>query len=413
MTSSFLDNAFFRNIYCNLASSDSARCAGGGPFGDGLFPPGWEWFAFLVTAFLTVFVVINGALLGVNAYIWGERRLIGRIQGRPGPNRWGPFGLLTPVADLIKILTKEDIVPAAADRLLFFLAPFLIVVPVLLVFAVVPFGSSSWVADLNIGLLYVLAVLSVESFAPVMAGWGSQNRYAMFGALRAVALLVSYEIPMVLSLLGVLMIAGSLSLVDVVHAQSVPFILVQPLGFLVFFIGTVAEIQRAPFDLAEAESELVGGYHTDYSGIRWGLFQAGEFLATIAGAAIIVTVFLGGWRGPDFLPSHAWFFIKLTGVLVVMTWIRGTLPRLRIDQVTSFAWKGLLPLAALNVVLSALLSLIWPAPTNGELWIMVAINMTVAAAALIVLGQFGPKAGERPTPAPVSTLREATPGGGN
>jgi NADH-quinone oxidoreductase subunit H len=407
VTDSFLDNAFFRNIYCNLASSDSPRCAGGGPFGDGLLPPGWEWLAFFVTTFAVVFVVVNAALMGVNMYIWGERRLLGRLQGRLGPNRWGPYGLLTPIADLIKVLTKEDIVPAAADRLVYGLAPVMLVVPVLLAFAVIPFGSSTWAADLNVGVLYVLAVLSVESFAPIMAAWGSQNRYAMFGGLRAVALLISYEIPLVLSLIGVLMIAGSLSMVEIVRAQSVPFALVQPLGFLVFLIGAVAEIQRAPFDLAEAESELVGGYHTDYSGIRWGLFQAGEFMATIVSAAIITTVFLSGWRGFDFLPSHAWFFIKLGGVLFLMTWIRATLPRLRIDQITSFAWKGLLPLAAVNVIASAVLSLIWPRPGTGELWAMAVINGLIAIAALYVLGQFGPRPGERPVPAPIMSREGA------
>ncbi|MBI2965370.1 MAG: NADH-quinone oxidoreductase subunit NuoH [Chloroflexi bacterium] len=404
MTDGFLDNAFFRNIYCNLASSGSDRCAGGGPFGDGLLPPGWEWLAFLVTAFVTVFVVVNGALMAVNLYIWGERRLLGRLQGRLGPNRWGPFGLLTPIADLIKVLSKEDIVPAAADRLVYSLAPVLLVVPVLLAFAVIPFGSSTWAANLNVGVLYLIAVLSVESFAPITAAWGSQNRYAMFGGLRAVALLVSYELPLVLSLIGVLMIAGSLSLVDIVNAQDVPFALVQPLGFLVFLIGSVAEIQRAPFDLSEAESELVGGYHTDYSGIRWGLFQAGEFMSTMVSGAIIATVFLSGWRGFDFLPSHAWFFIKFAGVLFVMTWIRATLPRLRIDQITSFAWKGLLPLAAVNLLASAVLSLIWPRPSVGELWAMAAVNVVVAAAAIYVLGQFGPKPGERPRPAVAPAL---------
>ncbi|MBI4306103.1 MAG: NADH-quinone oxidoreductase subunit NuoH [Chloroflexi bacterium] len=400
MTDAFLENAFFRNIYCNLASSASPRCAGGGPFGDGMFPAGMEWLAFLITAFVIIFLVVNAALLAVNIYIWGERRLVARLQARLGPNRWGPYGLLTPIADLIKILTKEDIVPAAADRLVFNLAPVLIVVPVLLVFAVIPFASSTWVADLNVGVLYIIAVLSVGSYSAVMAGWGSQNRYAMLGAFRAVALLVSYELPMVLALIGVLMITGSMSLVDVVHDQNVPFALVQPLGFLIFLIGSVAEIQRPPFDLAEAESELIGGYHTDYSGIKWGLFQAGEFMATIASAAIITTLFLSGWRGWGFLPSHIWFLIKLVAVLFAMTWLRGTLPRLRIDQVTAFAWKGLLPLAALNLVVSGVLSFIWPAPGVAELWVMAIVNLAVAAVSIFTLGLLlGPRPGERTTPA--------------
>ncbi len=301
MAPDFLDNAFFRNIYCNLSSSDDGRCA---ERVFSILPDGFEWLAFLITGLVIAAVLINGLLGSVIVFIWAERRLLGRFQSRLGPNRWGPFGTLTPVADAIKTMFKEDIVPDAADRWVFNAAPVVMMVPSLMVLAVIPWGSGTFLADLNIGLLFIIAITSLSTFAVVMAGWGSQNRYAMFGAMRAVALLISYEIPMALSLLGVLMITGSLSLVSVVAAQDVPFILVQPLGFLVFFIATTAEINRTPFDVAEAESELGAGYHTDYSGMKFGLFLNAEFAATILSAAVVVAVFLGGGRGWDFLPSQ-------------------------------------------------------------------------------------------------------------
>jgi len=402
----FLDNAFFRNIYCNLSESDDVRCSGGGWLGDGLLPGGFEWLAFLITAILMAAILITLVLNASLVFIWAERRLLGRFQSRIGPNRWGPYGSLTPIADAVKTLFKEDIVPAAADRWVFNAAPVIMMVPSLMVLAVIPWGTGTFLADLNVGILFIIAITSLSTFAIVMAGWGSQNRYAMFGAMRAVALLISYEIPMAISLLGVLMIAGSLSLVSVVEAQNVPFILVQPLGFLVFFIASVAEINRAPFDVAEAESELGSGYHTDYSGMKFGLFINAEFTATILSSAVIVAVFLAGGRGWGFLPSQAWFILKMVPVLFFIVWTRASWPRLRIDQILSLAWKGLIILAFINVAVSAILSFIWPAPSTSELWLMAAINFGVLIVSVFAISSWF---GSGPVSTPRMSHDEALP----
>lgn len=406
----FLDNSWFRNIYCNLAQSGDARCAGGGWFGDGLLPVGWEWLAFLITGFVIALILVNGILGGVVLFIWAERRLLGRFQTRTGPNRWGPWGILTPVADAIKTMFKEDVVPEQADRWVFNAAPVVMMVPALLVLGVIPVGAGMYLADINVGLLYIIAVTSLSTIAIVMAGWGSQNRYAMFGAMRSVAMLVSYEIPMVLSLVGVLLLAGSLSLVDVVNAQKLPFILVQPLGFLVFFIAAIAEISRPPFDLPEAESELTSGYHTEYSGMKFGLFLNAEFAAAIVTSAVVVTVFLSGWRGFGWLPSQAWFLIKVAAVLFFLTWSRATWPRLRIDQIMRFAWKGLLPLALINILVSAIEIQIWPQPTSQEMWIMAGINIPVMLGSVWVLGRIlGPRPGPKPELVGLELASESRP----
>jgi NADH-quinone oxidoreductase subunit H len=408
----FLDNSFFRNIYCNLSESDDIRCSGGGWLGDGLLPGGFEWLAFLITAIVMAMVLINLVLGSVLIFIWAERRLLGRFQSRSGPNRWGPYGTLTPVADAIKTLFKEDIVPTAADRWVFNAAPIIMMVPAMMVLAVIPWGTGTFLADLNIGILFIIAITSLSTFAIVMAGWGSQNRYAMFGAMRAVAMLISYEIPMALSLIGVLMLAGSLSLVSVVNAQDVPFILVQPLGFLVFFIASVAEINRAPFDVAEAESELGAGYHSDYSGMKFGLFVNAEFMATILSAAVIVAVFLSGGRGWDFIPSQGWFIIKMVPVLFFIVWTRASWPRLRIDQILTFAWKGLIILAFINVAVSAILSFVWPDPSTAELWLMAAINFGVLIVSVLAVGSwFGPGTAGTPKMAHGDSLPRPRPAG--
>lgn len=391
-----LANSWFRAIYCNIAGS-SDTCMESHGYQPGFLWAGGEWLAFLITGLAITMVLVNGVLAGVIIFIWAERRLLARFQARLGPNRWGPMGTLTPVADAIKTMFKEDIVPSAADRWVFNTAPVIMMLPALLVLAVIPFSPGTFLADINVGILFIIAVTSLSTFAIVMAGWGSQNRFAMFGAVRSVGLLISYEIPMVLSLVGVLLLSQSLSLVDVVGAQTLPFILVQPLGFLVFFVASIAEINRPPFDLAEAESELGAGYHSDYSGMKFGLFMNGEFAATLISAAIIVTVFLSGWRGFWWLPDQAWFFLKLFGVLFFMIWTRASWPRMRIDQVMAFAWKGLLPLTLLNIVVSAIELQIWNNPTVGQLWIMSGINLAVMVASILVLGRFF---GPRVPPAP-------------
>ena len=376
MDQSFLDNSLWRNIYCLLAG-DSAGCSAR-DYASGLLPGGMGWLAFAITALAIIGLVINGVLGGVIVLIWGERRLFGRFQSRTGPNRWGPFGMLTSVADAIKTMFKEDVVPVDADRILFNLAPILIATPALLVFAVIPFGIGTYVADLNVGVLFIMAVTSLTTLSVLTAAWSSANRIAILSALRSVALLISYEIPMALALVGVIMLAGSLSLGQIVQAQGIPFILVQPLAFFVFFIAAMAEMARAPFDLTEAESELAAGYLNDYASMKFGLFFLAEFMAEISTAAIVTTLFLSGWKGWEPIPSHFWFMAKLILVLFVIIWFRMTLPRLRIDQVLKFAWKGLFELTLINIVVTAILIGIWPQPTTAQLWMMAAVNWPVA-----------------------------------
>ena len=380
MSSTFLDNSLFRNIYCYLASGSDACDARG--YGTAVLPSGLEWLAFAITAFIIINVVINAALGSVVVYIWAERRILGRIQNRTGPNRWGPFGMFTSVADAIKTLFKEDIVPDEADRWLFNLAPILMVVPVLMVLSVIPFGLGTFVVDLNVGILFVIAITSLSGISVVLAAWASGNRVAIFAGMRSVAMLISYEIPMALALVGVLMLAGSMSLGKIVDAQDVPFILVQPLGLFVFLLAAQAETSRTPFDLIEAESELAAGYLNDYSSMKFGIFFLAEFLATIIAAMLIVTLFLGGWRGWAPIPSHVWFAGKTALVLVFIMWMRFSWPRLRVDQILALAWKGLFELTLINIFATAILMMIWPEPTYSQLWMMAGINWVVFFASI-------------------------------
>ena len=397
MTPTIFDNGVFRNIYCLLAGG-SDTCAERG-YAAGMLPAGLEWLALAVTAAVITFVVINVGLGLVVAYIWGERRVLGRIQNRTGPNRWGPFGMLTSVADAIKTMFKEDIIPDQADRLLFTLAPVLMVLPPLLVLAVIPYGLGVFVVDINIGILYVIAVTSLSGIAVVLAAWASGNRVSIFAGMRAVAMLISYEIPMALSVVGVLMLAGSMSLGAIVDAQDVPFFLVQPLGVFVFLVAVQAETGRTPFDLIEAESELAAGYLNDYSSMKFGIFFLAEFLATITAAMIIVTLFFGGWRGFAPIPSVVWFAGKTVLVLLFIMWFRFSWPRLRVDQILSLAWKGLFELTLVNIVVTGLLIAIWPQPTYAQLWIIAGINWVVffislwAVAKLLGTREYGKEEG--------------------
>lgn len=286
-----------------------------------------------------------------------ERKIIARMQNRIGPNRVGKWGLLQPLADGIKMLTKEDIVPFKADPVLHFLAPILIVAPSLLVFAVVPFGRNMTAVDLNVGLLFFIAISSTSTIAIFMASWGSHNKYSILGGMRSVAQMISYELPMVLSVVPVILIAGSLSTNDIVLAQSgwngMKWFVFTPwglFGFIIFFLCGVAEVNRSPFDLAEAESELVAGFHTEYSGMKFALFYMAEFMSSFTVCGLSATLFLGGWQGPAFLPSWGWFFLKTYALIFVMIWFRGTLPRLRVDQLMGLAWKFLLPLTLINIL---------------------------------------------------------------
>lgn len=297
---------------------------------------------------------------------WLERKVMARIQDRFGPNRVGRYGLLQPLADGVKMLTKEDVVPRGADRIAHTLAPIVIVIPALLLFSVIPFSPSARIADLNTGLLFFVAVSSLQTLAIFMAGWGSRSKFSLLGAVRTAAQIVAYEVPMILSLATVVMIAGSLSMVQVVEAQAARWFVATPWGFAafaIFFICALAEVNRTPFDLPEAESELVGGFHTEYSGMKFALFYMAEYLSVFAISALGATLFLGGWKGP-LLPAPIWLLIKTYSLVFVMIWIRGTWPRFRIDQLMAFAWKCLLPISLVNVLAAGVWYLL-PAPWGG------------------------------------------------
>jgi NADH-quinone oxidoreductase subunit H len=282
--------------------------------------------------------------------IWLERRLLGLWQDRYGPNRVGPFGLMQVLADMIKIFTKEDWIPPFADKALFVLAPAVIVATVLLSFAVVPFAPGIVVADLNIGLLFFLAMSSLGVYSVVLAGWASDNKYSLLGGMRAVAQMLSYEVFMGLSLMGVVMLTGSFNLTTIVEAQrGLWFCIPQFLGLVVFMTAGVAEMRRLPFDLPEAESELVAGYHSEYSGMKFGMFYVGEYLGMTLISMMITTLFFGGWLGPV-LPPIVWFLLKTFAFIAFFILVRATLPRPRYDQLMSFAWKVMLPIALLNLV---------------------------------------------------------------
>ena len=337
----------------------------------------WHWLVFTI-------IIIAFVLTMVMGFIWIERRGMGRMQARLGPNRTGPFGLLQPVADAIKVLLKEDIIPARADRIIHWLAPVVAFAPALMIFAVVPFQDGALLADLNIGILYVVAISSVSTVGIFMAGWGSNSKYPLLGAMRNVAAVVSYEIPLVIAILGVVLIAGSLSLNQIVMAQDIPFILLKPLGFLLFFIAGCAEINRSPFDLMEADSELVAGFHLEYSGMKFALFYLAEYAEAVAISAIITTLFLGGWRGPV-LPPWLWFLLKVAAVFFVMVWTRTTFPRVRIDQLMALAWKFLLPLALINLIITSVQVLAWPEALPPY---MILVNIAIMAILIVLWSRF-------------------------
>jgi NADH-quinone oxidoreductase subunit H len=340
--------------------------------------PGWA--AYIVPAIVGIVVVLGFVLTMVIVFIWYERRLLGRFQVRLGPNRLGPEGIFQPIATAVKILLKEDIVPAKSDKVIHWLAPVIVFVPVLMIFAVVPFGERAILTDLNVGIVYVVAISSISAVGIYMAGWASNNKYALISALRAVAQMVSYELPVVLAILGVVLMSGSLSMTQIVASQKIPFLLLQPLGFVIFFLGTVAEMNRSPFDLLEADSEIVAGYHIEYSGMKFAMFYLGEYGHALAYSCIIATLFLSGWQGP-LLPPIIWLVIKVMAVFFVIVWMRSTLPRLRVDQLMAFAWKGLLPMAIINLFIVAA-EVLWLSEITP--WLMVAVNF-VFAGVLVLL----------------------------
>ncbi len=342
--------------------------------------PWSDWqFGFWIHLLIFGIGIISLLLGSVIIFIWLERRLVGRFQRRLGPNRAGPLGLLQSVADVIKILTKEDIVPSRADKLIFWIAPIVAFTPVVLMLAVVPVADGALLADLNIGILFVIAISSITALGVFMAGWASYNKYSILSAMRTVAQLVSYEMPLILSMVGVVIIAGSLSLNDIVKTQTVPFIVLQPAGFFIFFIASLAEINRTPFDLLEADSELVAGYNIEYSGMKFATFYLTEYCEAIVLSTLAATIFLGGWQGP-WLPPIVWLLLKIGIVFCFIVWIRSTLPRLRIDQVMGFAWKFLLPLAILNIFVTSIFVALWP---ETPAWLMGLTNLAILVAYIL------------------------------
>jgi NADH-quinone oxidoreductase subunit H len=324
---------------------------------------------FIIITLIKILVVFVVFLLMIAYLTWLERKLLGHFQVRLGPMRVGPHGLLQPIADGVKLLFKEELVPANVDKFIYNLAPLLVFIPALIIMAVIPFGDQITVlgqsidlviSDFNMGILYVFAITSLGVYGLVLAGWSSNNKYSLLGGLRSSAQMISYEVSLALSLIGVLMIAGSLSLVDIVGAQDKFFnwfIFRQPLGFLLYIVCAVAEINRTPFDLPEADNELVAGFYTEYSSMKFAMFFLGEYGSMINVGAVATTLFLGGWHGP-FLPPVIWFLIKLSAFLFFFIWIRATLPRFRYDQLMNFGWKVLLPLALLNVFITGLVMIL-------------------------------------------------------
>ena len=358
--------------------------------------PGWAMTVLQIAFPIAIIAVVAPAIMMY--FTWIERKLIARMQNRFGPTRVGIYGLAQPLADGLKMMIKEDVVPRHADKLLHTLAPIVALIPAILLFAVIPFGRRMVAADLNVGLLYILAISAISAYAIFMGGWASRSKFSMLGAVRAVAQIISYEVPGVLSVAALIMVTGTLSLVGIVEAQAQQWFVFMPwglVGFLIFFLSGVAEVNRTPFDMPEAESELVAGFHTEYSGMKFALWYMAEFLEAFAVCAFSTTLFLGGWQGPAIplwplllvgalwtgsaavlpkllrlvgvfalvsaairfagepVPSWAWFFGKTYLLVFVMVWFRGTFPRLRVDQLMGFAWKFLLPMALVNMFAAA------------------------------------------------------------
>lgn len=324
---------------------------------DLLYSPA-SWMNFGIFFLLaTIFLLV---ILGFVTYaILAERKVMGFMQLRYGPNQvGGRWGLLQTVADVMKLLLKEDIIPKLADRPLFILAPVIAFAPAFMVIATIPFTDKLQFADIGIGLLYYIAISGITTIGVVTGGWASNNKYALLGGMRAAAQMISYEIPLVMSVVGIVLITGSLNLNEIVAAQeNYWFILMQPLAFIIFIIASVAELNRTPFDLPEAESELVAGFHTEYSGFRWAFFMLAEYVYLFAMSALTTVLFLGGWLPLpflDFIPGAVWFAVKFSIVVFVLIWIRASFPRIRADQLMEFGWKVLLPLALANIFLTAI-----------------------------------------------------------
>jgi NADH-quinone oxidoreductase subunit H len=329
----------------------------------------------LVIPLIKIVILLNAVLVAVTYMVLLERKVIAWVQSRLGPMRVGPYGVLQPVADAVKLMIKEDITPTRADKWVFTAAPIIALVPALVVFAVIPFGPSInlfgrtvplYIADVNVGLLYIVSVASIGVYGLILAGYASNSKYPLLASLRASAQLISYEVAVTMTLVSLILMAGTLSMVGIVEAQREArlwFIFVQPVAFVIFFTGGLAETNRAPFDLPEAEQELTGGFHTEYSGMRFALFFLAEYANMIVVSSVATTLFLGGWLRPfpsvgflaflDFIPGWIWFLLKTFAFLYLFLWIRATLPRYRYDQLMRLGWKVLIPLAIANVIVTA------------------------------------------------------------
>jgi NADH-quinone oxidoreductase subunit H len=382
---------YFQNFFVNIARSWTAWISG--------FLPEWavNGVNFLIMAVILVMMPVIATL----TLTWMERKVIGRIQNRLGPNRVGPFGIFQAIADAVKMLVKEDITPDGADRPVFNFAPILIAAAAAMLWAVIPFGRGMTAADLNVGVLYIIAVGSFTTVAVLMAGWASNNKYALLGAFRAVAQLLSYEVPMVLAIAAVTLLVGSMKMGSVVEAQVVPFALVMPAVFIVYVLSAIAETGRSPFDLLEAESEIVAGYFVEYSGLKFGWFYIAEYGNLLALSAIATTLFLGGWRGPgvSVVPALGpfYFVAKTVALVFVLMWIRGTWPRVRIDQMMALAWKVLVP-AVLVLLLWAALVIKLPLPQFGQWALLFAGNIAVLLATLSLLSRAAKRYASFPQP---------------
>ncbi|MFP8966814.1 NADH-quinone oxidoreductase subunit NuoH [Pokkaliibacter sp. CJK22405] len=321
----------------------------------------WIYWPLILIAMV---VVILGLILAAGFTVFGERRILGLLQNRYGPNQAGPFGLLQAIADAVKLLTKEYFLPGFVDQKLYKLAPVLVVVTVLLSFVVVPIGKGiSFAAEFNVGLLFILGLSSLHVYGIFLGGWSSSTKYTVLGSIRTIAQLISYELAMGVALLGVVLLAGSFSLEDIVLQQHIAYIFLQPLGFIVFFIAGIAETNRLPFDLPEAENELAAGFNTEYGGMPFAMFFLGEYLGIIFISCLTTTLYLGGWHGPwaETYPivGVVWFALKTLALLFFFIWMRASVPRVRWDQLMNFGWKYLLPLGLVNIIGTALVAAIW------------------------------------------------------
>ena len=319
-------------------------------------------FGWIVLGLLAMFFSLLGVVLSLT---WLERKVLGRLQRRLGPTRTGPMGLMQPLADVLKLIVKEDIIPSSADRSIFWAAPLIVVVSAFMVWVTIPGTHDAVVRNLDLGLFYIVAFAVVGILGLVLAGWGSSNKYGHLGGLRAAAQLISYEIPIIMVVISVAMLAESLDIREIVSGQGAyPYLAVQPLGLAIFFIAGLAEVGRTPFDIYFAESEVVGGPFVEYSGAHWSVFFLAEYINTFAVAALVALLFIGGWSGPGLSGDWGiiWFLAKTYGVVLVIFWVRGTFPRLRIDQLMSFAWKVMVPMSFLTIVITAVYQFYnWPA----------------------------------------------------